>query len=111
MRLRMSDEALGLIERAAGLLGQRRMSQDKVSAGSKTPGQLSEFDARVYPVPSGVVEHEDVSPGGILREIWRYKLTLIVSTLLFIAVAAAVIFMITPLYVPEALIVVGNREA
>ena len=56
----MSNEALGLIERAAGLLGQGRMSQDEPYAGSRPPGHISEFDARVYTVPSGVVEHEDL---------------------------------------------------
>jgi succinoglycan biosynthesis transport protein ExoP len=107
----MSDDALGLIERAAGLLGQRRMSHDAAHAGNRPPDQLPPLDARVYPIPSDIVESDDLNPGGILRAIWRYKVTFIVSTLLFIAVATVVIFTITPLYIPEALVVVGNREA
>src|SRR5438105_1771546 len=106
----MSLEAIGLIERAAVLLRQRGMSRDETYAGSGRPGQRSEFAARVQPMRSRVVESEDLNPIGILRTIARRKFMLIGSTLLFLGAAAAVIFTITPLYIAETLVLVGNRD-
>src|SRR5262249_2484170 len=54
---------------------------------------------------------DDVSPAGILRVAWRYKYTLVGTTLLLTVVAAAVILAMPAVYVPEALVVIGNREA
>jgi polysaccharide biosynthesis transport protein len=133
----MSHETERVIERAGVLLARRAAAHDESheqsgphsgreraagsehKSGDRRPmgienrpsGQLSDFMAPTYSAAVGIVESEDVSPRYILRALRRYKFTLIGSTLLFILVAAVGIFMITPLYVSEALVVVGNREA
>lgn len=98
----MSDEAFGLIQRAAGLL----LSQKPTRAG-----EFAAADPVVEPLPSATIENEDVSRAGIFHVAWRYKFTLIGTTLLLTVVAAAVIFPMPAVYVPEALVVIGNREA
>jgi len=117
----MSDEALGLIQRAAGLLSQGPTPDPGAFAQSKRRDEFatsdfvtSDFvasDPAVEPSPSGTIENEDVSPAGILRVAWRYKFTLVGTTLLLTVVAAAVILAMPAVYVPEALVVIGNREA
>jgi polysaccharide biosynthesis transport protein len=92
----MSDEALGL----SGVFAQSRLREE-----------FTEPEAAVGPMPSVAIENEDVSPAGIFRVAWRYKYTLIGTTLLLMAAAAAVILAMPPVYVPEALVVIGNREA
>jgi capsular exopolysaccharide synthesis family protein len=62
-------------------------------------------------MPSATIENENASPADLFRVAWRYKYTLIGTTLLLMAAAAAVIRAIPPVFVPEALVVIGNREA
>src|SRR5690349_1014872 len=107
----MSDEALGLIQRAAGLRSEKPLSDRRGFAPSKAWDELEDTGHAAEPPPSSTTENEDVSPAGIFRVAWRYKFTLVGMTLLLIALAAAVILAMPSIYVPEALIVVGNREA
>jgi len=107
----MSDEALGLIQRAAGLLGQRPTPDPEAVARSRRRDEFVASDQVVEPLPSGTIENEDVSPAGIFRVAWRYKFTLIGTTFVLTVVAAAVILAMPPVYIPEALVVIGNREA
>jgi succinoglycan biosynthesis transport protein ExoP len=107
----MSDEALGLIQRAAGLLGQRPTPDPEAVARSRRRDEFVTSDQVVDPLPSGTIENEDVSPAGIFRVAWRYKFTLIGTTFVLTVVAAAVILAMPPVYIPEALVVIGNREA
>src|SRR6516225_9507653 len=107
----MSDEALGLIQRAAGLLSQGPTPDAGAFAHSKRRDEFVVSDQVVEPLPSGTIENEDVSPAGIFRVAWRYKVTLVGTTLLLTVVAAAVILAMPAVYVPEALVVIGNREA
>jgi polysaccharide biosynthesis transport protein len=113
----MSDEALGLIQRAAGLLRQGPTPNAGAFPQGKhhhdefvTPNFVASSD-QVGLSGSGTIENEDVSPAGILRVAWRYKYTLVGTTLLLTVVAAAVILAMPAVYVPEALVVIGNREA
>jgi succinoglycan biosynthesis transport protein ExoP len=62
-------------------------------------------------MPPVTIENENVSPAGVFRVAWRYKYTLIGTTLLLMAAAAAVIGAMPRVFVPEALVVIGNREA
>lgn len=107
----MSDEALGLIQRAAGLLSQKSLPNRGAFEQGRPRDEFEEPGAVVEPLPSGTIDNEDVSPAGIFRVAWRYKFTLIGTTLLLLAVAAAVILAMPPVYIPEALVVIGNREA
>jgi succinoglycan biosynthesis transport protein ExoP len=107
----MSDEALGLIQRAAGLLSEKPLSDRRGFGPSKAWDEFEDTGHVAEPPPSSTIENEDVSPAGIFRVAWRYKFTLVGMTLLLIALAAAVILAMPSIYVPEALIVVGNREA
>lgn len=114
----MSHEASELIERAAALLGSRKMSEGAINTENERPDQplgldahvQPEFGPRSQPMSSSIDESEDVHPTSILRTMRRRKFTLIGSTLLFLAAAAAVIFSMKPLYLAEAAVLVGNRE-
>lgn len=103
----MSDEAPKLVQRAAGLLHQKPPPDH----GDGVFDKNWESDAVVDPRPFATLDNEEVSPAGIFRVAWRYKFTLIGTTLLLIALAAAVILPMPAIYAPEALVVVGNREA
>jgi uncharacterized protein involved in exopolysaccharide biosynthesis/Mrp family chromosome partitioning ATPase len=125
----MTQKADGLIERAAAFLPQRdapaasapgrpsgnagadASPQNERFAETRPHGQVPGFDTLVEPVPSDPVEGEDYNTIHLLRTVLRYKITLILSTLLFTIAAATIIFNLTPLYVAEALVVIGNREA
>ena len=103
----MSDEAANLVQRAAGLVGQTPPSDP----GGEVFDKSWASDAAAQRLPFSTVDYEEVSPVGIFRVAWRYKFTLIATTLLLITLAAAVILPMPAIYVPEALVVVGNREA
>jgi uncharacterized protein involved in exopolysaccharide biosynthesis/cellulose biosynthesis protein BcsQ len=107
----MSDKALGLIQRAAGLLSQKPTPDRGAFDQGRAREEFAAPDPTAEPLPSGVIENEDVTPAGIFRVAWRYKFTLIGTTLLLTALAAAMILAVPPVYVPEALVVIGNREA
>src|ERR1700687_4186665 len=99
----MSDEALGLIQRAAGLLSQKPTRASGAFAQSRPREEFAAPDPVVEPLPSATIENEDVSPAGICRVAWRYKFTLVGTTLLLTVVATAVILAMPAFYVPEAL--------
>ena len=107
----MSEEALGLIERAAGLLSQKAPADGGVVAQSRDRKEFTEPEATIGQMPSVTIENENVSPAGVFRVAWRYKYTLIGTTLLLMTAAAAVIGAMPRVFVPEALVVIGNREA
>ena len=97
----MADEPIGLIGRAGAHLSWRELPQH--------PKGFSDVDSVVQPIPAGIVENEDASPMNLVRTLRRRKYTLIASTLLFFGAAAFVIYSMVPIYVGEALVVVGNR--
>ena len=104
----MSNEAIGLIERAATLLRRPGLPQDEAFPGPRAAAWQSGFESYPQPEPRPIIENEDVDPTSLFRRLWRRKFTLAGSTLLLLAVAAAAIYSLTPSYVAEALVVVGN---
>jgi uncharacterized protein involved in exopolysaccharide biosynthesis/cellulose biosynthesis protein BcsQ len=115
----MSHEYSELIERAAALLqGQRKFSHGSSNAENERPVQPPELGGRAPPGLDArsqrqsyiIEEHEGSDPASILRTIRRRKFTLIGSTLVLLAAAAAVIFSMKPLFLAEAAVLVGNRE-
>src|SRR5262249_20412714 len=119
----MPHQPDGLIERAAALLPQRVVPHDETRAGSsQSPSQSGaysgaahsnhpwRFESRLQTSAVSPVEGEEHSLSSILRVISLHKLTLIASTLLFMAAAAAVILTMPRVYVAQAVVAVGNRE-
>src|SRR5271155_855924 len=130
MRLFMSDETGGLIERAAALMRQPRSPRPESNSAddplrsdsqggtrSNHPenhighsGQPVGFHQNIQPMPAPVVvEEEEWRLKHLFRIVLLHKFTLTATTLLCFAASAAAILSLTQRYTATAVVAVGER--